>query len=790
MGVLVHENGSFTAKKNELITQECEKPVALKLLLQGRLNVYISASADSPPSSFGELSQKSYRLFEISESIFLNAGDLAQNCEESLSIAAAEDCTLYAYCTDTAEEFWSVVHNNKDYGTYIVNSICHLLFNSFKALEKAYSYSESLKNITSYYNAEPSVLFGKESAEAGSGSTSGPLSDDVRLRDKIEYYLHIYGLPADIKKSFFAADKYIASHHITEASLCLKRVLSELRSVFSSIDESIRLLYGNNEDGAYFAFAKKAIELKSSGQNFTSARDAFVYIYNKLNEISSYLKSEYDHETGIDFKYLGHVHKTFLSSLESETDIPAADIQASVQAIPEELINSAAKIIDYSEIPADKASAFMRNLNAFINLPDRFSISEEARKIRKAISDIYFGIYRAVFRKAHLTNDKSRLIKMFLRFGYMDERLLDTDQVLALYKLAGMDNTASVPNMFYADEWFARIYEMEKDPSINTFGQDYFDVFREMKKQGKVTDKDFPKYNNDREGRLSFEISHMLRANHKLCQNHLQTYFPILHRDAAPLNPVRSFVTPGIIREKLDKILSIDFSAFHREISYRNPDLNIEKEIVMMPVPPDIIFIPVYGSRASMWQELTGRVRTSPGRFIMPVFTDEDLDSMLVKLVGNFRWELCRTMAGSAWNDVSQGSLTADYTDYIQFYRKNRDLSTEAKERIKSLITKYNNRMRDIFTSEYEVWINNESKGNPRLNKVARGIFARHCPFGKEIRRQLEKQPLYAELFAALNIQREKQAKNLEQRYSRYRKINNGILDPVLEENLKFYADM
>ena len=146
-------------------------------------------------------------------------------------------------------------------------------------------------------------------------------------------------------------------------------------------------------------------------------------------------------------------------------------------------------------------------------------------------------------------------------------------------------------------------------------------------------------------------------------------------------------------------------------------------------------------------------------------------------------------MMGSAWNNVAQSSLTSEYADYIQFYRKNRDLTEEAKEKIKSLTAKYHNRLRDIFTSDYKIWINNESRGNPRLNKVARGIFFKFCPFSKEIRNQLEKQPIYTDLIRQTNIQSTKHTKELENRYKHYLKANS-ILDPVLMKNLEFYRDM
>jgi len=431
----------------------------------------------------------------------------------------------------------------------------------------------------------------------------------------------------------------------------------------------------------------------------------------------------------------------------------------------------------------------MMNLVAFRNLKNRLSTDESAREIRASITDLFFEIYPAVFKKARRQKDDSRLVKMFLMYGYMDEKLLDNSQTMALYKLAGAERPTGISNVYYMNEWLAAIYSMEKDPSVNNFGHDYYDTFRELKKQGKYTDKDKTNYDSDRDGRLAFENSNMFRQNHRLCQGQIAVYFPILHKDMAPYNPARSIVTPDKIREKLSKILEVDFSAFHREIHYRDAAKGIEKEIVMMQVIPDIILVPVYGTRAMMWQEITGRVRSTPGRFLVPVFTDENIDDMILKLVGNFRWELCRTMMGTAWNDVSQSSLTSEYADYIQFYRKNHDLSDDAKEKVKALITKNHNRLRDIFTSDYEIWINNESKGNPRLNKVARSIFMKHCTFSKTIRSQLELQPIYTEMLTIVKFQRQKQAREFENHYKLYLK-SSSELDPALQKNLEFYKDM
>ncbi|HEX2946071.1 MAG TPA: hypothetical protein VHT96_08950 [Clostridia bacterium] len=823
----VNKSGSYVQKKDDFIKLEGTKVLSFDLLLQGKIDVYISPLKKGCPASFEDLKSKSYRLFELDQNIFIGVNDLLQNSTNTLTVTASSDCSLYAYACDNTADALNAINSQKDYGAYVINSLCNLISNMSQANQKALAYltriNSVLQNLCVYYaalseeyslgsvpgkvaqdgarlmsvmkseNIMIPVHFNKQFIEALRPSDETDSCDNSSDPLDSEYFIHLFGMQPEIRKSFFGADQYIAEINMTKASACLGQLVARLSRKLARLDETIRLLYGEDKCSVYEVFLAAAREMNSSGLDCSPAANALNYIYDKLREISAYMEFEYRHSCGIDFKYLEHYHANAVEALSGLTEKAATGALSEeagiVQTLPEELKGSAEKILEYSEISEEKATCFMMNLVAFRNLKNRLSADESARAIRTAISDLFFEIYPAVFKKAYLNKDDSRLIKMFLMYGYMDEKLLDNSQTIALYKLAGAERTSGIPNIHHMDEWFARIYDMERDPSVNSFGSDYFDTFRELKKQGKYTDKDKPNYDKDRDGRLDFENKNMFCQNHRLCQGQISVYFPILHRDMAPHNPVRSLVTPEKIKDRLDKILEVDFSAFHREIHFRDAEKGIEKEIVMMQVLPDIILVPVYGTRAMMWQEISGRVRSTPGRFLVPVFTDENLDDMLLKLVGNFRWELCRTMMGAAWNDISQSSLTSEYADFIQFYRKNHDLSDDAKEKVKASITKNHNRLRDIFTSDYEIWINNESKGNPRLNKVARSLLLKHCPFAKAIRSQLEQQPIYTEMLMAVKFQRQKQARELENHYKYYLKAN-GEIDPTLQKNLEFYRDM
>lgn len=822
-GCVQNISGSYAVNKNELIMSEGEKATALRLLLQGKLDFYISPPMDKIPSSYSELKHNSYRVFELEQNLFLGADEILKESTYSFTVAAASECTLYAYEAKNETAVSLIIDEQKDYGAYIINSMCILMDNLIEVLKKLSDYRNELESINRNLNAFYALIvdeYGLKATEANiyeSGSLQLSRIQDKNTMilpyfskqfiesdlpepalsgiepDTLSYFSHLYSLPADLKKTFFASDQFITMTHIKKASELIEQLLSRLKSEFCLLEQAITLMYSDNEVCYYKAFQKAANEMYAEKFDIKPALDASNYIFDKVIEISKYIETEYMHIINIDKEFFAYSHENYKAYFDPEnTDEVIILNEAGLNiapALPEELTGSAIKILEYSELPEEKVTFFMMNLIAFRNMKDKLSTDEASRQIRSSISESFFEVYNAVFKKAYRLKDKSRLIKMFLSYGYMDENLLNINQILEIYKIAGKNKESAGINVYYMDEWLSKIYSIEKDPSVNNFGHDYFDIFRELKKQGKAVEKDRALYANDKDGRLDFEISNMLKTNHKICQGQISLYFPILYSDMAPASPLRSLVTPSLIKEKLDRILMVDYSAFHREINYMDAEKGIEKELVMMSVTPDFILIPVYGSHAIMWQEITGRVRSTPGRILIPVFTDENIDDILVRLVGNFRWELCRTMMGSAWNDITQRSLTSEYTDYVQFYRKNRDLTEEAKNKLKSLISKHHNRLREIFTSDYEMWINYESKGNPRLNKVARAILLRYCPFSKEIRDFLEKQPMYIDLINQMKLQKAKQVKDLKNRYKRYLKVGNGSLDKALDDNLAFYRD-
>jgi hypothetical protein len=161
-----------------------------------------------------------------------------------------------------------------------------------------------------------------------------------------------------------------------------------------------------------------------------------------------------------------------------------------------------------------------------------------------------------------------------------------------------------------------------------------------------------------------------------------------------------------------------------------------------------------------------------------------DLYTLLLEALAAFRWELTKSILGPDWNNVSIPSITADYTDYVQFYKKNRELSPEIKEKLAAEFKRFRTD-RDRYTNDYVSWIKSESEGILKLNKVARAIFYRHIPFSKPVRDKICTQPAYADLHNRFTNIRNRKLRELE---TKYRKYGEGdALPDILKRNLDYY---
>jgi hypothetical protein len=337
-------------------------------------------------------------------------------------------------------------------------------------------------------------------------------------------------------------------------------------------------------------------------------------------------------------------------------------------------------------------------------------------------------------------------------------------------------------------EWLDMIYEGKRVPSKSEFDEDYTENLSSLKKQGEITEEEQKALLNNMDKRVEYEVMNMMSSNLKSVYGQPSSYMPILFKEAIFGYLDKLIVTKKKINDSVKNILETDYSAFYREALYTNVDLKIAHETIMLNVYQDIILMPIFGSNATMWQEIGSKDKKTPGRFCFPVMTAGNIDDLMVKTFGRFRWELCRCIQGMSWNDVKVKSLTSEYMDYIQFYRKNRDLSDDAKDKIKLQIQKARNNSREIFLIDYEAWIKNESNGSMKMNKVAREILATYCPFNKALRNKINVQKPYELAQARFLRLNQKKKQEIAVRIKAVKKITDDVPKELMD-TYDFYAN-
>jgi hypothetical protein len=420
-------------------------------------------------------------------------------------------------------------------------------------------------------------------------------------------------------------------------------------------------------------------------------------------------------------------------------------------------------------------------------MPDMLATDTESFAIRKQITAVFYDIYYRVFIRA-IKNESalSPIIEMFLNFGFMDVSLVGEEHARALYDLCAHLDICHSDHIYTIYEWLKSVYFGKNEPSKNEFDLNYTAYLADLQKNGRITQEQAIEFRTSKKMRVEFEIKNMFAAVNKTTYGKVSTFCPIL----CDIDLINSIEKMLITAEKLDNALNelrkIDYSVFYREVMFSSPEFGINSEKIMKEVLPDIILMPNAGTKGMMWQETAGIKSDTAARFMFPIFTAVDLEDLMLETVGRYRWEMCRKVEGMRWNDVREKSLTAEYCTYMQFYRKNHDLSADAKEKIKSALSRAKSSYREVFVKDYESWVKFESKGSFRLNKVSRDILVRYCPFTKSVRNELKSNPIYQNSIQRFEVENAKKLQRYNGVYEKYSRAG-GEITPELRDNLLFY---
>lgn len=463
----------------------------------------------------------------------------------------------------------------------------------------------------------------------------------------------------------------------------------------------------------------------------------------------------------------------------------AEDADAEHVSQAQEVAHSLDVILDYAELDKESADTFRSDMEEYKQIVDKTSSDDSLVALQRKLTAGFYKLYAAAFRVSLTGKTIPNIVKMFFCFGYVDETLLGIENSLYLYSCTKALQGNATIGVYTLYEWLVAIYEGKKEPCRNEFDLDFNEYVHELKTSGKIDASEVTAMLQDDMEKVTFELENMFPTVNKMTVGRVSSYCPILTENDVLKDLKDMLICANSIKDSFDNVCKYDFTAFYRETLYVNEECDISKEYVQVEIRPDVILMPAIGTRGVMWQEIEGKRRSTPARMMLPILSLTDLNMLLIRLTGEYRWEMCKRIQGSHWNDVSERSLTSDYFDYIQFYKKNHDLSTEAKEKIKLGLIRCRNNFKEAFVQDYTDFVLYEGKGSPRLNKVSRSILFTYCPFSEAICNQLQSNPLYTEV---LNRHRIKKQQKLHRHELLIKKIQNSRhpVPEIIEDQLKF----
>lgn len=736
----------ITLEKGKII-YDYEKPMtALHLITEGRIEV------SYPGGSY-----------------FLGKGDIIGVCEicsevHFLKYTVAENAIILTYSFTNMEALDNLLKNHSDVARLFLLSAFHQIntllercsvseLNCCGLYQNLHDDYEKYNTLCKRYRIPPRTLENIEDLTAYLGDEN----PDLWLSG---YYLGLAHIMAGENYKIFVQDSSLSSGFLQKCSLDFRKTYATLDEHFHYVQQATSYYFNPNGNDLFDFYTSLYYKL---GQDCAEADELFADINRMMLQIKE--------DTGIDSAAYSKRVESFRHNL-SLLQKPVASKQENTDSGSlGELVGSLNTILEFAGTKLECSASFREHIQAYKQLEDKMATDEDTCRLRAELTKEFYQVYSVLFKHTLEVLSVPAPVKMFLYFGYADEELAGISNALYLRNLAEGMTDHSDKGVYTFYDWLLAIYQGKKEPSRNEFDQDYSDYIHKMKVSRDITEAQEQTLLNDGMSKIEYELHNMFPSVNKITYGRISTFCPVFVADGVLKKLEDTYVTVSDIATAFEQLKKIDYTLFYRE-SFDMANLDaLGKEMMHFEFLPDVILMPNVGIRGSMWQEIEGKRRNSSGRMLFSIFHMEDLTLTAIRLAGEFRWEMCKRVQGARWNDVSEPSLTSEYFDYIQFYRKNHDLTSEAKEKVRSSLQRAKNSFKEMFIRDYIIWVMFEGNGSPRLNKVARKILFMYCPFPKDVYETLRQNPLYADLCNYRDI---KTAQKLHHLKGLSKKLCNG----------------
>ncbi|PNV73625.1 hypothetical protein BES34_017055 [Leptospira inadai serovar Lyme] len=398
---------------------------------------------------------------------------------------------------------------------------------------------------------------------------------------------------------------------------------------------------------------------------------------------------------------------------------------------PEEYRDSLSQILSYSGLPSSVCEQIKNLVKGYKDHPGyvRRQHNQEDYKV-------LIRLYKICFLKFRSDNaEVPKPILLFLHFFFLEETILSTKRIQDLEasipelksSVKDPENPEIKLTLHLLPDWLNLVLAGKRTPSVNQTGQS----FEQVQKSALLWNKE-PEVKNlhDREyllRLLDWELDNTLHAGLLGISLNPSQAYPILSEDQFYGDTNSNILFPKKLLFNADLVLRVDPALFYREVRSGSIGSSNQQDLIRKEFFADCILLPFSGNRGVFWQDASsGNLANS--RLFFPTILNENLTLAVTKTMGEFRWETERSFRGRRWKDPIPPTLISEYYNYLENYRKDQNLTAEAKKRVDQQWIKVRHTIKDMFSIDYAYWILFEGSGKPRLNRAAREILARFIP--------------------------------------------------------------
>ena len=296
----------------------------------------------------------------------------------------------------------------------------------------------------------------------------------LKNAEKVDYYRACAEIPAEVQRAYFGCSAVITIQHIREQAALVGDLLTQSKNYANYLRKMAGSLIVDDRS-LYTVVLQQVTMLQRVGENSSQASSLFDDVIDQVNTLENLLLDRASIDLQIDHEFMEKAYYELLSGgtgASSSTSLADGDIALVEENYVDasELLGALEQIMEYGEFDEEKAASFKDAVQEFEQMNDKFSTDDNARTLRRTLIKLYYELYEKIFLKDfHSQEDTPLVIDLFLRYGFLSERLVTDDIIEQILSLDTAHSGMGACSVYDMKEWLTLILKGEKEPSKSEF---------------------------------------------------------------------------------------------------------------------------------------------------------------------------------------------------------------------------------------------------------------------------------------------------------------------------------